>query len=220
MTSTIKADVVTAQTTDGAVTIQGNGTGTVAIGDNTAITGTLSTSGTPTFSSTNDMSVGGSILLTTAAKGIYLGVTSVTAANLLDDYEEGTWTPAFTSTSATFAYAYQVGSYTKVGTLVQCEYRLALSGSPGGTTTNGTIISGLPFTFAAVTNLYYGLHVGHFYNINLDSNEQAGIALQGGSSGTTFELKGLGDNVGEQAILASQLGAAAQIRGSITYRTA
>lgn len=50
MTSTIKADVVTAQTTNGAVTIQGNGTGTVAIGDNTAITGTLSSTSTATFS--------------------------------------------------------------------------------------------------------------------------------------------------------------------------
>ena len=46
MTSTIKADVVTAQTTNGDVTLQGNGTGTVAIGDNTAITGTATVSST------------------------------------------------------------------------------------------------------------------------------------------------------------------------------
>ena len=46
MTSTIKADVVTAQTTTGNVTLQGNGTGTVAIGDNTAITGTATVSST------------------------------------------------------------------------------------------------------------------------------------------------------------------------------
>jgi hypothetical protein len=31
------------------------------------------------------------ILFNAASKGIYLGVTSATAANLLDDYEEGTW---------------------------------------------------------------------------------------------------------------------------------
>ena len=47
--STIKADTVTASTTDGDVTIQGNGTGTVAIGDNTAITGTLTASGIQTL---------------------------------------------------------------------------------------------------------------------------------------------------------------------------
>jgi hypothetical protein len=33
------------------------------------------------------------ILFNTASKGVYLGVTSATASNLLDDYEEGTWTP-------------------------------------------------------------------------------------------------------------------------------
>ena len=40
--STLKADTLTASTTNGSVTIQGNGSGTVAIGDNTAITGSLS----------------------------------------------------------------------------------------------------------------------------------------------------------------------------------
>ena len=50
MTSTIKADVVTAQTTNGNVTLQGNGSGTVAISDNTAITGTLSATGASTLS--------------------------------------------------------------------------------------------------------------------------------------------------------------------------
>ena len=43
--STLKADTLTASTTDGDVTIQGNGTGTVAIGDNTAITGTVNATG-------------------------------------------------------------------------------------------------------------------------------------------------------------------------------
>jgi len=39
--STLKADTLTASTTNGNVTIQGNGSGTVAIGDNTAVTGDL-----------------------------------------------------------------------------------------------------------------------------------------------------------------------------------
>jgi len=43
--STLKADTITAKTTDGDVTIQGNGTGTVAIGDDTAITGTVNATG-------------------------------------------------------------------------------------------------------------------------------------------------------------------------------
>ena len=47
--STLKADTLTASTTNGSVTIQGNGSGTVAIGDNTAITGTLTASGVQTL---------------------------------------------------------------------------------------------------------------------------------------------------------------------------
>ena len=47
--STLKADTITAKTTDAAVTIQGNGTGTVAIGEDTAITGTFTASGIQTL---------------------------------------------------------------------------------------------------------------------------------------------------------------------------
>ena len=47
--STLKADTITGSTTNSSVTIQGNGTGTVAIGDDTAITGTLTASGIQTL---------------------------------------------------------------------------------------------------------------------------------------------------------------------------
>ena len=51
------------------------------------------------------------IVLGTAGKGIYLGVTSATAANLLDDYEEGTWTPAVAGVVMSSAS----GRYVKIG---------------------------------------------------------------------------------------------------------
>ena len=48
-----------------------------------------------TVSGTGDVSVtDGNLLFQGAGHGVYLGVTSATAANLLDDYEEGTWTPS------------------------------------------------------------------------------------------------------------------------------
>ena len=46
MTSTIKADIFEAATTNGVTTIRGNGTNSVAIADNTAITGTATVSST------------------------------------------------------------------------------------------------------------------------------------------------------------------------------
>ena len=83
------------------------------------------------------------ILFDTASKGIYLGVTSATASNLLDDYEEGTWTPAITG--ATGVTGLQ-GSYTKVGNLVTVWVNL-FNGNIGGSPSYS--ITGLPFTVDA-----------------------------------------------------------------------
>src|SRR6056300_51299 len=55
------------------------------------------------------------LLPASASAGIYLGVNSATAANLLDDYEEGTWTPSITGATGVTNLT---GSYTKVGNLV------------------------------------------------------------------------------------------------------
>ena len=65
-------------------------------------------------------------------------------ANTLDDYEEGTWTPTFVSTSATFSYNYQTGKYTKIGNTVHIYAYIQASAT--GTLTNAIFISSLPFT--------------------------------------------------------------------------
>lgn len=66
-------------------------------------------------------------------------------ANTLDDYEEGTFTPAFSAVGATFSYATQYGSYTKIGNRVFITIRLALNTS-GNTLAGATLkLTGLPF---------------------------------------------------------------------------
>ena len=86
----------------------------------------------------------GDIFFSTAGKGIVLGATSNTAANTLDDYEEGTFTPAFAQSGATIGYSAQAGNYTKVGRLVHATGRIFVSSVSGG---SGAItITGLPFT--------------------------------------------------------------------------
>jgi hypothetical protein len=85
------------------------------------------------------------LLPANASAGIYLGVNSATAANLLDDYEEGTFTPAwYFSGGGSVAYGGQAGVYTKVGRLVSCRCYLSTSSisSPSGSAS----ITGLPFT--------------------------------------------------------------------------
>lgn len=67
-------------------------------------------------------------------------------ANTLDDYEEGTFTPTFSSSGATFSYASQYGKYTKIGNRVFASIRLELNTSGNTLTANPLSIAGLPFT--------------------------------------------------------------------------
>ena len=80
--------------------------------------------------------------------GVYLGGTG--SANLLDDYEEGTWTPTAVCSGQTPAYGSQQGTYTKIGNVVRAScifYITSVSGSAGGNTT----ITGLPFSNGGTT---------------------------------------------------------------------
>lgn len=66
-------------------------------------------------------------------------------ANTLDDYEEGTWTPAIGG-SAT--YTAQEGTYTKIGNTVFFHCRLVINALGTGSTNT---ISGLPFSAVAAS---------------------------------------------------------------------
>jgi len=84
--------------------------------------------------------------------GITLGtaVGTYNAANTLDDYEEGTWTPAFIggTTSGTGTYGSdRFGYYTKVGRQVTVHFRVSWSAHTG---TGSLRISNLPFTISSV----------------------------------------------------------------------
>ncbi len=81
-------------------------------------------------------------------------------ANVLDDYEEGTLTPvlAFGGSSVGITYGGHTGTYTKIGNLVTCFWRITLSSK--GAQTGAATISGLPFsvgnpTGAVVTFSYF-----------------------------------------------------------------
>lgn len=71
------------------------------------------------------------------------------AANALDDYEEGTWTPgiAFGGGTTGITYSAQVGNYTKIGNIVICTGALILTSN--GSSSGAATITGLPFTSEA-----------------------------------------------------------------------
>ena len=92
---------------------------------------------------------GANFVPTTAAKGINFTANSAAAgktSQLLNYYEEGTWTPAFTSTGATFTYGGATnGIYTRVGNLVTVSAYINTTGI-SGTLTNPEYVTGLPFS--------------------------------------------------------------------------
>ena len=71
--------------------------------------------------------------------------------NTLDDYEEGTFSPALMvgGFSTGIAHAVKVGRYIKIGRLVNIQLTIAITSK--GTGTGGVTISGLPFP--AITSL-------------------------------------------------------------------
>ena len=77
--------------------------------------------------------------------GVYLGGTG--SANLLDDYEEGTWTPVGATSSGTAAtFGSVVGTYVKIGNLVTVNGEVRDVDTTGTTASSQFRISGLPFT--------------------------------------------------------------------------
>jgi|APSaa5957512535_1039671.scaffolds.fasta_scaffold66438_2 hypothetical protein len=104
-------------------------------------------------STTGDVTVKtGNLVIGTSGKGIDFSAatpdgTGSTGSEVLDDYEEGTWTPTITSvtgTSPTIVYASQDGTYTKVGNLVTITANIYITTFTAGT--NGVAkINGLPF---------------------------------------------------------------------------
>jgi hypothetical protein len=105
----------------------------------------------PTFSGNVTLS-NGNLVIGTAGKGIDFSADPAAAgmtSELLNDYEEGTWTPTLTTNgfSGGVTLSSAAGTYTKVGRQVTVRCTLTLSGF--GYPSAYTEISGLPFTAAA-----------------------------------------------------------------------
>ena len=90
-------------------------------------------------------------------------------ASLLDDYEEGEWTPAITSSDGDDFTNYdgRVGRYTKIGRLVTaiCYIDGGTKASMGG---NVMRISGLPFTPNGDVS-YQATAIGYWHNFGIGS---------------------------------------------------
>jgi len=104
----------------------------------------IESDGAVLIGTTTDGSAGAGDLVVNG--GVFLGGSA--AANELDDYEEGTWTPTFNRGGSQITIGIIRANYTKVGRLVHCTMH-AVNNS--GAQSNSYIIGdGLPFTSASI----------------------------------------------------------------------
>lgn len=130
------------------------------------------------------------------------GLAAIADPNVLDGYEEGTWTPVVlgTTTSGTCAYSGQVGTYTRIGRVVFFTFNVTWTGHTG---TGGIQLGGLPFS-ASGTAPGVSLYVS-------DLSFTAGAELQAYVAGNSLFFKQAAAGAGAVDI---PMDAAAQIAGS------
>jgi len=160
----------------------------------------------------------GNLVIGTSGKGIDFSADASPAAGMtaeiLDDYEEGTWTPVLGGQGGTSGQSYgnQNGTYTKVGRSVTCCFYVNMTTK--GTITGDLHLLGLPFTCGSgkrsVAALGYinkfTLTADHFISTYVEQSTTA-IFIQ--------EAEGEGDNVA--SLSTSNVEDSTELMGSVTY---
>jgi len=192
--STIKLENIQTRTGSGTITIGASGE-TVAL---------------PEGATLSD-----NILFDTASKGIYLGVTSANASNLLDDYEEGTFTPelADATSGGNTATVSASGRYTKIGNVVTTNIHFINIDTSGMTGANTLYIRNIPFVIGSTPNPICAVLCDR---INFD---QYVVAM--GSAGTShIVLRNVRDSNTDLALTVSAVtSTGSDLQMTFTYRT-
>jgi hypothetical protein len=105
----------------------------------------------------------GNLVIGTSGKGIDFSATAGTGTSeLLNDYEEGTWTPVIAGsvTPGTYDLAASISTYTKIGRQVTVSALITTAGSFAGGGTGDFTITGLPFSKSADQRAFAAVAIG------------------------------------------------------------
>jgi hypothetical protein len=146
------------------------------------------------------------------ASGIYLGGS--VAANLLNDYETGVFTPtlSFGGASVGITYSNQYGRYTKVGRQVTVQVGVYLTSK--GTSTGGAVVSGLPFNVTTQAG-GFGSYAGTFKGAGMASLSNATNVIA--DENTTTLLLEENNASGASALTNANFTDATYFMATITY---
>jgi len=170
-----------------------------------------------TLDGSGNLSISAGNLVLASGSGIDFSATAggsgTVTSELLDDYEEGTWTPTITNLS--LGNGSITGHYTKTGNIVHVSFSLN-GGSTTTFTSTMTNIFGLPFTNALAGN-------SGLLTASNPSNNWLGYTQQYSTgSGTNYIQWVTSSNV--QAIGSGSIpftwGANTKMRFNMTYRAA
>jgi hypothetical protein len=149
------------------------------------------------------------------------GVQFDSSGEVLDSYEEGTYTPVITYDSADSGnktYQSRHGTYTKIGRVVTANFYVELSNRGTG---NGAVAVSLPFTVGSYlnsTSLEAGGVIHYFTNLMNSWSDITLSALDGLARCRMYGISGqyAGNAVGFEY---SAISNTFNIRGSITYQS-
>ena len=135
----------------------------------------------------------GNLIIGTSGKGIDFSGTGA-AAEILDDYEEGTWTVEFydATSGGNVSPSTTTGNYTKVGNVVTASFETIVVDTTGMTATNSIFIT-LPFAGTSASRTFYGSMTsspstyrlaGRTYSLwkIIPAQARSSIAVTGGNS--------------------------------------
>jgi len=124
------------------------------------------------------------------ADGVKFG-SDTAAANALDEYEEGAWTPdlRFGSANTGITYNSRIGKYVKIGRLVWVICRISLS-SKGSASGNAQVF-GLPFDTSTESNTHLTPGSIWFSGVNIQGTIQQTTCRTDGNNQGFIEFKNL-----------------------------
>ena len=165
----------------------------------------------------------GDLVIGTAGHGIDFSAQTpssatgaTTTSEVLDHYEEGTWTPTWHAQYGTVtSYTHQHGTYTRIGRIVIATFDIKLS-DKGDISGSYNYLTSLPFNHAGSRA---GSAVVHYF-ANLGTAVSSLTYEAGGSSPTVLWLTGVAgtSSTGTSYIPASYITDTTNIYGTVIYR--
>ena len=139
---------------------------------------TVATNGEATFAENVILTANKGLSFQNHSVSSVTGASSTTSDNVLDDYEEGTWTPVVTdgSTNATMNAGSTGGVYTKIGNAVFIGGRATSSSITG--CTGGVRIINLPFNVKDGQGGYASVSVGEAKGFDIGSGQAPALTIQ------------------------------------------